>query len=530
MIRYITCSITLLVSIICYSKDKNVFYKVYLGEQNFEEYYGPVDPIYKFDEYKNKISFDKDERDEKYFHRLTTYHFYNLINSSLNILPKQFSCPNTYLGENIPYIRYLFRLITISYLIESIRDYKKTLYQLRLKSNSCKTSYKDIFSKCNPKTQDMKLYISRLKQTIDKNFKLNAFYKKNNKEINKWIKTFKKDYNKKNVRDMAWSSIKNWCGINNIKCNGISLKSIEEALNYSCNRDARLIRNLCSENDYLYGISYSKQPKLLLLQSNIMTLINKLGYGKSCLNRYIELFKHKEIKYPYLVEIFSVISRKLLFNNARYIQGENFIPGALKEFDNKGLTEFLYTPKKEKPKLKPKPIIKPIPKPKPIIVVEKPKPTTVKPIPKPKPKPKPVILSAFETAVLKRTKENLDKVNVDMKKFKKDFKLSSAIKDIFNESLKDFQTRQALTDMRDQDGLGSITEPIRLIFLKYLIEVESHKGLWNIISVIGKNFYVINDIEKKKNKILINLMNDKSTDHNWQISIIKPKENKNPKK
>jgi hypothetical protein len=84
-----------------------------------------------------------------------------------------------------------------------------------------------------------------------------------------------------------------------------------------------------------------------------------------------------------------------------------------------------------------------------------------------------------------------------------------------------FQTRAALNDMKTYDNLGSINAPVGLIFLKYLIDTENHQGLFNITTVLGEKFYVVNDIEKKEKAVYIQLLNDSSTNNKWQITLIK---------
>ena len=97
--------------------------------------------------------------------------------------------------------------------------------------------------------------------------------------------------------------------------------------------------------------------------------------GEECLIRYSKIFAHKENIDPYIVKQFPLIRSHLIKAQSRYKQGELFLPGSLKEFDMKGLSDFLTAlkpPKKEEiivvnNKPKAKPVIVPLPKPAPIV-------------------------------------------------------------------------------------------------------------------------------------------------------------------
>ena len=91
---------------------------------------------------------------------------------------------------------------------------------------------------------------------------------------------------------------------------------------------------------------------------------------------------------------------------------------------------------------------------------------------------------------------------------------------ITEEALKKYQTRFALESMKNADKLGSIDEPVRLMFLKFLVAQDQHQGLWNIVNVIGPEFYVVNDLDKKTDPVWVKLSNERSTNFNWQLTIV----------
>jgi hypothetical protein len=93
-----------------------------------------------------------------------------------------------------------------------------------------------------------------------------------------------------------------------------------------------------------------------------------------------------------------------------------------------------------------------------------------------------------------------------------------------SERLKNFMTRNALIEMTNYDKLGSKEAPVPLLFIKYMIDMQEHQGLWNIVSVVGEKFYVTNEIDSsfRPKSELIKLVNDETTDRQWQIYILRP--------
>ena len=93
--------------------------------------------------------------------------------------------------------------------------------------------------------------------------------------------------------------------------------------------------------------------------------------------------------------------------------------------------------------------------------------------------------------------------------------------EVLEEPLKDYQTRQALQDMKTYDKLGSTSEPVRLTFIKYFIDKNSHQGLFNITGILGSSFWVKNDIDNFPNPVYVEVRNDASTGNVWQIIVKK---------
>jgi len=107
-----------------------------------------------------------------------------------------------------------------------------------------------------------------------------------------------------------------------------------------------------------------------------------------------------------------------------------------------------------------------------------------------------------------------------MKRFVSEPKFTPRVIEVLTEALKKYQTRFALESMKNADKLGSIDEPVRLMFLKFLVAQDQHQGLWNIVNVIGPEFYVVNDLDKKTDPVWVKLSNERSTNFNWQLTIV----------
>jgi hydroxymethylglutaryl-CoA reductase len=85
-------------------------------------------------------------------------------------------------------------------------------------------------------------------------------------------------------------------------------------------------------------------------------------------------------------------------------------------------------------------------------------------------------------------------------------------------------TREALTEMMTYDKLGSKEGPVPLLFLKFMIDMQEHTGMYNLITILGDEFYVSNEIDSefKTEPEKIKILNNEATSRQWQIYILKP--------
>lgn len=494
---------------------------LFLGEKRTNDYFGPLDPRTVFSEENGELLTLDDQFKNHFLNNQIQSEAMDIHSFWFKKIIEKSTCPDLALGDNLDYVRYVYRLLSISYLFESLKLNHKVSQELGLGKNICSISFDSVFGNCKPQSSDMKKFHERVYgKFVNEISKINIA-EFNKKEISQWYLDFQ--HSTSLTTDPVYSRLHDWCFSQKKNCKNLSPDELKKALTTVCNNDQELITNLCSEQDDLYGISYAEKATELVQSSNAFNLINQSGMGEDCLRRFVKIFTPKEIRYNTLSKQYPIIYSQLLRDNNRYLQGELFLPGALKEFDMKGLGDFLTALKP--PKVETKLVIVPKPKPKakphPVVVVkpiEVPKPEAVKVEIVEAPKPK---MSEFETAVKELADKKLNSLSINMDTFRDDFEFTQQMISTLSAPIKKFQTRAALTDMKSYDNLGSVDAPVGLIFLKYLIDTENHQGLYNIITVLGNKFYVNNDIEKKILPVYVELRNDSTTKNRWQIIITK---------
>lgn len=499
------------------------YQNIFVGEKRTSNYSGPSDPRSDFNDGNGDLWLLDDQFNGHYLNNQIQADAFDLHSFWFKKIIEKSTCPDTSLGENLDYIRYLYRLLTISYLFESLKINHHVSVELGANKNICSLSFDEVFGKCTPQSEDMKKFHQRVYgKFVNEISKINvpSF---NKKEIAAWLDKFQ--HSTSLTIDPVYARLHDWCHVEKKNCRNLSIDDVKKALGSICDGDRDLIQNLCLEQDSLYGVSYAEKASELIQSSNAFSLINHNGMGEDCLRRYVKVFTPKEIRYGPLSRQFSLIYSHLIRDNGRYPQGELFLPGALKEFDMKGLSDFLTALKP--PKIGP-PLVKVLPKPKARVkpraivvqakVIEEPKPMPVQMEITPAPKPK---ISEFEKAVIELDETKRESLWISMEKFRDDFEFTQQMVADLAAPIKKFQTRAALSDMKSYDNLGSPDAPVGLIFLKYLIDTENHQGLYNIVAVLGDKFYAINDIEKKDRPVFIELKIDESTKNHWQIILMK---------
>src|SRR5690606_3569128 len=123
-----------------------------------------------------------------------------------------------------------------------------------------------------------------------------------------------------------------------------------------------------------------------------------------------------------------------------------------------------------------------------------------------------------------RQKENLASVEVDMLKLRYDYVFSLNTINQLSQRIGVFMTREALKEMMEYDKLGTKEGPVPLLFIKYMIDMQEHHGLWNILSILGDRFYVSNEIDEtyRPKPEYVELVNNPNVTGHWQLIVLKP--------
>ncbi len=502
----------------------NAFYEeVYLGQSHIDLMYGPLDPSFSRDPIDYSFNYDSGGNISDQVPYLTSPESYDLAIFFLKELPQESACPPFYLGQNIRYIRYLYRLLAMSGLYEILKDGDDTQAQLGL-ARTCTPSAAKLFNKCSgAQSMDMKLFIKRASAKLQMETRPYVGKLTSDGE-NDWWRDFGIGLQKDGAGlSIAAKRVAQWCADHDKDCLTLTKEEFAQALKESCSNDLEIFHRLCNEDDNYYGFSEYETYKESLLDSHIMRVINQGGHAESCLRRYSQIFAKDEQRVTGGLKVVPAVFAKRAADKETYIQGDLFVPGALKEFDDKGLAEFLFatptptpTPKPTvvalaTPKPTPRPTVAPTVAPTPIVVV------TATPTPRPTPKP-----TEFRISYTYMMQNNFSSWPVDMKKFHEDFLFTDEMVKSLEDPLKNYQTRKALEGMKKYEFLGSKKEPVRLIFLKFLIDRGQHQGLYNILSVLGSEFYVLNDIDGLEHgPVKVKLVQDSKVYGGWSLSVLR---------
>jgi hypothetical protein len=504
------------------------YLQLYSGEHKTQNYQGPINNLMKFNANLGQLVFLDETYYENFLDDKLQADLFHLEDFWYKKINDQSACPNVNLNENIDYIRYLYRLTTMSYLFESIRINHRVNIQLGGDKKACMISYENIFGSCIPKTDEMKKFKERVQGKFANEISKISYEPLSKSEINSWLKLFKRS--NAETLDPTFSRLHRGCNTSEKDCEKLSLTEIKNTVSDFCEQDLNLVKKICNETDELYGMSTIPLAAELVKNSSAFNLVNTEGIGENCLRRYNQIFSTKENHYYSLGQLYSTIHSYLQNEHSRYLQGDLFLPGALKEFDNKGLSDFLTALKPPAPLIVA--VAKPIPKP---IVAKKVevKKVEVKPVVVAKIDPAPVVviaqpeihISEFESAVARLQKENLERLAIDMDIFQSDFEFTTKLISELSIPLRKFQTRAALKEMKTFDKLGAKEAPLGLRFIKFLIDTENHQGLYNVVAELGNTFYVYNDLEFLTVPVYIELKNDSSTHNRWQLTILRPQKN-----
>lgn len=498
------------------------------GEQDFIHYSKSDWPLYQSDPYDNNISWNDDLIEKNYINNLWGKPFTDLEDFLEKRILQSMNCPDEQISEHFEYLQYVHRLLNISYIFESLKGYDLDASKMGLNQKSCQINWQELFKNCAPSSIYMKQFLQNVDIVISQLPKVvvSSDISKNEYKSN-WLKSFLQ----KKFEHVSHYRFSEYCKSRN--CDLKNESKLTQSFSDICLEDQKRILNICSERDLTYGMYKISQAYHLISNSNILNSINNKGFANGCLRRFSKQMRNKEKIDPVLKAIYPILF-KMISNdpNNSYLQGRLFVAGSMREFLDKGISQVFKQNEINPPVKIDKKVALEISETK---KIEKKKEIAKKETVKNEIK-KTVVLktnkdiklptkSSFLIASEFRKKFDLENAKVDMQRFKYDYIFTIDIANAMNKSLESFMQLKAIEEMKKFDNLGSINGPVPLIFIKYMIDQEHHQGLFNLVNTLGQQFYVRNNIDEIANDSVqfIELKNDSSTNHEWQILIKKIK-------
>lgn len=510
----------ILFTLFCFSTAlgaQEFFQKSYLGEKRLDSYAERYQPLIFQDIYRGQLTF----ADDIFFGDFFAKHIFEngpdlnfFINSELYSAQ---SCSNYQLAKHFDDIRYSYRLLTFSYLLEGVWHLNELSKHLRL-SNACDFDLSQFTKTCTPRGADMKKFITRLSQ-------YNPKYQ-DRLPPTLTIQNWWKEYFERKFSHYSHYKMSSECGKNCVQ------SEMPKYLSKMCNEHKVMMNKICSETDDVWGLMEHTEAYHLLSTSNIIATYNKSGEASGCLRRFSQIMGNKEPGYQVLQGLFPVTYDYLKrTHKERFLQGRVFFYGAAKEYEQKGLADIWVKDQTLVIEKAPELVVEKPQKPKEVVIEKKKESPQVAEVKVEKVPVKVVKAempshpkSAFLQAAEVRRGQNLERMAVDMLKLKYDYVFTLSMTNSLSERLKTFMTQDALKEMANYDKLGTKAGPVPLLFIKFMIDYQEHQGLWNLISILGTTFYVSNEIDAFHKPAVerIELLNDASTANNWQIFIISP--------
>ena len=485
-----------------------------LGEKNFTHYIGPTYPILKIDFYKKSLSFDDKDYHSNYMNQKVQNEIFHLNDFFSGEFSQGLSCPDYQYFSLKEDIHFYIRLITLSYLNQALNEYAYNLKRLGA-NQVCFSNPKKLIQQCSAKSPMMKNFVNNALKIAKNKTQYIPYEQGKKSSVSSWIEQVNLEFPKY----LSQSLIKENCRGSECETSLGVIKNLQGI----CNEQKKLFLRVCSETDQNFGLSYISE--LFFSLTSIPTFLSQQNsYFEGCLKRFIESNASKEYKTNSLKQVFKYKIDENMKKGS--LHGDFFRIGELSEIHKKGLREIFKASSKKNLSKKtliaidqPKPVFEKIElptytkKPPKKIVKKKKQRIMTKPIEK---------VSAFYIAAKFRQKFDANQVKVDMKKFKYDYTFDLEYLRTFGATINKFSSLKALKDMKRYDNLGTKSAPIPLKFLKYLIENEKHQNLFNIIQILGDEFFVENNIDKQVSKLeKVSIENSQSTGNLWQIIILK---------
>lgn len=467
----------------------------FTGERNFDLYSGPTHPFLATDYRQGKTVFVEQGRMDNYVMGHISHELLDLNIFYDNFVVPSFSCTSIDFAGSADYIHYLHRLTALSLQYDFLKKIHISLYQINEAESKCPLEYEQLFKGCLPKSTEMKKFTARVEEFFPDIVDWGNYPLLRQKAS---FETLEKYHGK---------------GIKIISSN-FQEDDLEQTFLRACMVTKKAINDLCNEVDSYYGLSEFPEVNKMIAKTSAFKVANKNESGLACLEQFVDLNKSNE-----MISNFNNAILKSELDGVQELGQGLFWFGSLKEFDDLGVVVIKDTKKPILVEVTPSPVVAKAE------VVVAPKVEVVQaPVVIPKPAPAPVkvveVKKSALTIALEKFMKDKKATEVNMTYMKSDYKYTKKLLQKFNGPLRPYQTRKALTDMKKLDKLGSLTSPLSFLFLRFLLDHNLHQGLYNIKSILGDSFYIVDDVENLNKVVRIHLDNSEKTKFKWQLTIL----------
>ena len=411
----------------------------------------------------------------------------------------QANCSSSLYQEKYKELQFDFRVFASSFYFQEMEALNDWLKSLGESHSSCQENIAQVWRECSKGTGPNRKFWIDAGPKFEKLGLVNeiqeADLSKQNEMIQQWRKTPWGNRWQNDLEDGSRSSL------------------IQRGLK-QCHNDLDTIRQLCLEHDQIYGLS-----QLPWVEEELRKFYSTLGEAyqdnQECLSRFI--WENKKF------ELLPIGMPEVLKSWSSSIQSEHFPMGPLMglkiifSFEKAGKVAFEMSPVPTPIAVKKSAVVKIVSPMPTVIPVQIPTPTVqvVKAAPAPR-------RPAFDLAYAEFMAQKSQKaVKLNPQFLAQDFPEMAVHAADLDEKLSPFQGRDALAQLKSQEGVGTEKTPMALSFLKFFIDRGRHRVLFNVQSVMGEEYWVENDFADNPEKVKMKM--EYSSSEGWVLWIIPSK-------
>ena len=261
------------------------------GEGETDSYYdGPLWPKITNDRKRGAIALSEDNFE------IVTDTTLDEINKLENFwfleFPDREICPDEILNGHAEFLQYLFRLISMSYTYEALKEINVFLAKLGV-PEKCSLAPDELWGKCHSNEGEMSKFIRRAVNDKQTDMVERLSFSRQKKFLAAWWEqevTLLQSQSSSTQNSIATQFLKTSLHGNVKPTQTWAIQQLSE----QCKKIKSDMRMICNGKDLLYGMTSVKEARLLIERSHAFAHINKTGYGAGCLRRFVSLFQRLE--------------------------------------------------------------------------------------------------------------------------------------------------------------------------------------------------------------------------------------------